>query len=146
MATPGQYDPLSVTITWGSINFLALAEGTFIEVKRDQPSYTKKVGSTGSVARVKNRNKAGTAKVVLMLTSVTNAKLSTIHALGEDGPTTADMFPFMVKDLLNNTLVHCANAWIQKVADVTYGNDLPGREWMFDFDSVKMRVGDGDAE
>lgn len=132
-----QYDPLAILASFGEITFLQFAEGTFIEAQRDEDAFTKKVGATGDVARVKNRNRSGTVKFTLMQTSPTNAQLSAYHKLGESIPlTTNDVQPLMVKDLLGNVLVHVTNAWIKKVTNITYAKDLQGREWVFDCEVI----------
>lgn len=128
-----QYDPLAILANFGEVQFIQLAEGTFLEAQRDEDSFTKKVGATGDVVRVKNRNRSGTVKVTFLQTSPTNAQLSSYHKKGESIPlTTTDVQPLFVKDLLGNVLIHATNAWIKKVTNVTYGKDLQGREWTFD--------------
>lgn len=140
-----QYDPLAVLISWKEVKFVGLAEGSFIEAQRDEDSFTKKTGSTGDVARVKNRNRGGSVKITLMQTSPTNGQLSAYHKKGEQIPlTTADVGQLQIKDLLGNTLVHATNAWIKKVSNVTYAKDLSGREWTFDCAVLDMDVGDSD--
>lgn len=148
MAVPfSQYDPLGVILTFGPYVISGFMDGTFIEAQRDEAAFTKKVGATGGVARVKNRNRAGSIKFTLMVTSPSNAILSGIHSLGEaETLTTADVMPCMVKSLSDLTRLHATNAWIQKVANASYGKDLPAREWTLDCEAIDMDLGDGFGE
>lgn len=140
-----QYDPLAVLISFNEVTFVGLAEGTFVEAQRDEDAFTKKTGSTGDVARVKNRNRGGSVKITLMQTSPTNAQLSAYHKKGEKLPLiSSDVGQLQIKDLLGNTLVHADKAWIKKVSNVSYGKDLSGREWTFDCAALDMDVGDSD--
>lgn len=138
------YDPLSVLISFQSITMTQLMAGTFVKAKRDEDSYKKKVGATGSVARAKIRNKGASVAVTLMMTSPTNALLSAVHLLGESvPPTNLDQGPLMIKDLLGGTLCHAKVAWIKKVSDVEFSDDIVGREWTFDCESLDMVIGGG---
>jgi hypothetical protein len=138
------YDPLSVLVSFQSITFTQLMAGAFLKAKRDEDAWKKKVGATGDVARAKVRNKAGSVVVTLMMTSPTNALLSAVHLLGEVvPPTNLDQGPLMIKDLLGGTLCHAKVAWIKKVSDIEFSDDIVGREWTFDCESLDITVGGG---
>lgn len=148
MAAPfSQYDPLGVLMTFSGpgfrILFTGFMDGTFIEGQRDEDAFSKKTGATGDVARVKNRNRGGSIKVVLMQTSPTNAQLSALHTLGESIPLTiADVGQIQVKSLTDITRLHATHAWIKKVAAAPYAKELSGREWTFDCETLDMDIGD----
>lgn len=142
-----QYDPLAVLISFREVSFVGLAEGTFVEAQRDEDAFTKKTGSTGDVARVKNRNRGGSVKVTLMQTSPTNSQLSSYHKKGESFPLTLnDVGELQIKDLMGNVLCHAANAWVKKVANISYGKDLAGREWTFDCAVLEISIGADELE
>ena len=139
------YDPLEVLISFQSITFVQLFSGAFVTVKRDEDSYKKKVGANGDVARAKVRNKSGTAEVTLLMTSPTNALLSAVHILSENPVLVGvlDQGAFQITDLLGGTLVHAKTAWIKKVADIEFSDDIVARKWIFDLESVDILVGGG---
>lgn len=161
------FDPQSTVITWApgalgsilsagasvlgsaagtvpSIIFTQVFSGTFVKVQRDQDAYKKKVGANGDVARAKVRDKSGSVVVTLLMTSPTNALLSQVHQLGEQNPPTGlDCGPIQVQDLLGGTTCHAKVAWIKKVANVEFGDEILAREWTFDCESIDIVLGNG---
>lgn len=121
-----------------------LFSGTFVKVQRDEDAYKKKTGANGDVARAKVRNKGGSVVVTLLMTSPSNAFLSAIHQLGEVFPPTGqDAGALQVQDLLGGTTCHAAVAWIKKVANVEFADDILAREWTFDCESIDIVHGTG---
>lgn len=141
------YDPQSILISFTPpvmpVAFVGLL-GAFATGKRDQNAWKKKTGAQGDVARAKVRDKGGTVEITLMQTSATNFQLSAIHALGESFPITGtDAGALMITDLLGGTLVHAKTAWILKVADVEYSEEIMGRKWTFDCEALDINYGAG---
>jgi hypothetical protein len=142
------YDPSSVLITFTtpfpmSVLFTGLL-GAFVTGKRDENAWKKKVGAQGDVARAKVRNKGGTIEITVMQTSPTNSQLGILHAASESLPVTGlDAGALLITDLLSQTLVHVKTAWILKVADVEYGEEIMGRKWTFDCESLDINYGAG---
>lgn len=127
-----------------SIVFQSLFSGTFVKVSRDEPAYKKKTGANGDVARAKVRNKGGKIVVTMLMTSPTNALLSAVHRLGEVIPPTGqDAGPMQVKDLLGGTTAKASVAWIEKVANVEFADDILAREWTFDCAEIDIDHGGG---
>jgi len=127
-----------------SIVITGLFSGTFVKVQRDEDAYKKKTGAHGDVARAKVRNKGGSVAVTLLQTSPSNALLSAIHQLGEVFPPTGqDVGALQVQDLLGGTTAHAAVAWIKKVANVEFADDILAREWTFDCESIDIVHGSG---
>lgn len=139
-------DPLAIIVSFGSANIAGFMEGTYVEASRDKDAFTKKVGATGDVARIRQRDISGSIKLTLMQTSPSNTVLANYALSGENFgiPLPAiqpDVFPFMITDLLGSTVLHAPSAWIRKFTNVTYGTDLLGREWIFDCDSLIYELG-----
>lgn len=141
------YDPSSVLITFTTpvmaVAFVGLL-GAFVTGKRDEDAWKKKTGATGDAARAKVRNKGGTIEITVMQTSSTNAQLSFLHTLGESLPVTGnDAGAILISDLLSQTLCHAKTAWIKKVADVEFSEEIMGRKWTFDCESLDINHGAG---
>lgn len=141
-----QYDPLGVVVTFRcplfTIKILGFADGTMITAKRDEQAFTKKIGATGNAVRVKNRNKSGSFVFHLLPTAPENALLSQLHIIGEsDVLTQSDVGEFMVRSRSDQARCHAVNAWLAKVTDMTYGKDLPTREWHFDCAELDIEAG-----
>lgn len=133
------YDPNGVVVVFSGIVLHGYGPDTFVTISRDQAAFKKQVGADGEVARVRNRNRSGTCKLVLQQTSQSNDALSAQAALDEQGG--GGYGSLAVKDLNGTTLCSAGVAWIQKVADVGMGAELATREWIFDLDDVKIFAG-----
>src|SRR5215470_4583414 len=139
MAQFHNYDPGQVVATWGSIVFAGFAEGSFIVAERDEDAFTKSVGATGDVVRVRNRNRAGSVRFTLQMSSPTNDELSDQAALDElSGGGVASL---LIKDLNGTTLLHATDAWIKKLPSTEYAKEASKREWALDCAELDMLVG-----
>ena len=134
------YRPKAVTVVFNGIPIEGFAEGTFIEAEKNEDAFALSVGSTGSGARAQTHDESGTVTVTLQQTSLTNAALSAMHKLdkaGGDG-----VGPLRVRDLSSGTeLVAAETAWIRKVPNMGYSNDISPREWVFETDNLEMNPG-----
>lgn len=134
------YSPDLIIVTWGSIRMAGFADGTFVTAERDEDGYTKKIGATGDVVRVRSLNKGGSVKLTLQQSAATNDLLSAAYEVDQAFGTfnTADL---MIKDLNGTTLAHALHAWIKKLPNVEFGKDLSNREWTFDCAALDILVG-----
>jgi len=133
------YDAGSVSIIFAGIPFEGFADGTFVTVARDNPSFNSLVGSDGEGARAKSNDKSGTITCTLMQTSVTNDLLSGVALLDElvgDG-----VAPILVKDNSGRTIASAETAWIEKPADAEFGREISNREWVIKTNSLNMFIG-----
>ena len=133
------YDPANVTIVFAGIIIEGYADGTFITAARNNKTFNLKVGSSGEDARAKSNDKSGTVTLTLMQTSASNALLSAqveLDELQNDG-----VGSLLIKDLLGTTLVAAQTAWLQKPADVEFGGEITGRQWVIESGSMKIFVG-----
>ncbi len=133
------YDPFQLIVTWGPNLISGFAEGTFLEVTRDEQAFLKKVGADGEVARARNKNRSGQIKITLLQTSQSNDVFAA--AQNADEQTGLGIFPFLVKDFLGTTVLAAGNAWVQKQADATFGKEISDREWILDCDRLSGVVG-----
>jgi len=136
------YSPDQLTVTFGGLKIGGFAEGTFIQVARNEDSYETVVGSQGDVTRVKKLNRSGTIIVTLQQSSPSNDLLSAELAADEaEGAVNAGLGEAMVKDANGTTVINSDNSWVQKYADVTFSNGLEGREWTIACADLQMVVG-----
>jgi hypothetical protein len=125
----GTVDPQQVNVSIGGNIITGFADGTFLNVERDEDTWNKVVGADGSVARSKSANKAATLTLTLLQTSPSNDILSALAALDEE---TGDAeIPIIIKDNSGTTLVSAPESWIQKPPAIVYGKEVQNREWVF---------------
>ena len=136
------YSPDLIVITWGSIVFAGMADGTFVTAERSEDAYSLKVGATGAQTRVRSLNLSGSVKVTLQQSSLTNDLLSAAYE-EDQAFNTFITLPIMIKDLNGNTLIHATNSWIKKLPTVEYGKDLTNREWTFECAAIDTFVAGG---
>lgn len=128
-----------VVVTFRGLIIMGTAPGTFVSVERAVDTFTKQVGSDGSVARARSADKSGSVTLTLMATSPSNDQLSQVAKEDEEFGT--GVGPIMVKDLLGNTLCASQFAWIRKPPTVEFGGEVGDREWAIDCDRLEMLAG-----
>ena len=114
-------------------------DGTAITVSRDEDAFSKHTGSDGEVSRAAIANKGGSAVLTLKQTSASNDSLS--NALATDELTNLGTGVFSIVDASGRTVVNAPEAWIKKSAEVTFGQDIEGREWTIDLGRLETFVG-----
>lgn len=133
------FDPKQVVISIGGVPMSGFADGTFLEIIRDENAFTKVVGADGYTSRVKSNNRGGTLTVTLLETSPSNDVLSAFAALDE--ASNSGVVPILVKDLSGNSIYFSATGWIQKLPDSVFGKEINNRAWIIDLADVDMFVG-----
>lgn len=124
------HDPANTIVTLGPLLFTGFADGSMIQIERDEDTYSKKVGAQGDTTRVRSRNRNGRATVRLQAQSPTNALLSARMALGESS--NLDVGVFQAKDLSTNTTFTAVAGWLVRPAGADFAQDATEREWMID--------------
>jgi len=133
------YDPAQVNIIFAGIPIEGYADGTFITVARDNPSWNSVVGSDGEGARAKSNDKSGTITITLMQSSIANDALSALSIVDEQS--NDGIGPFLIKDLSGRTLCAAETAWIEKPADAEFAREISNREWVIKTDALDMFSG-----
>jgi hypothetical protein len=136
------YDPNKIAMSIAGIPIEGIMDGTFVKVERNAQTWNLKVGSGGEAARAKSNDKSGKITFTLMQTSVTNDALSALAKLDE--LSNNGIGPALIKDLNGRTLCEAGTAWVQKPADVEFSNEITGREWVVETDSLEMLIGGTD--
>jgi hypothetical protein len=134
-----QYDPKKITLVIGGYIMEGFVEDEFIDVERDEDAYTKKVGVSGEVARIKNKNKAGKITVRLMQSSPSNDELSLLATLDEFADVGA--VPILCRDDSGRALFASIFGWVKRFPKAIYRKDITGREWQIDTASLEVYLG-----
>ena len=138
------YDPYKVIVTYNGLDFQGFAEGTFVEAERLQDGFTMKVGATGDVTRVKNRDRTGKVTVTLMAASPTNDLLGQFYFLDEQD----DVFDggaLQIKDMNGNMKCHADAAWIMKLPKIERGKDAQNVQWVFECADLDITPGGNES-
>ncbi|SKB05112.1 phage structural protein [Sporosarcina newyorkensis] len=117
------YDPLDTNVVVNNTILTGFADGTFINVERDEESYTAHVGAKGEVARARNANKMGKITVTLSQDSPSNSILSKM-ARGKD------TFSVSVVDQNFGSTSGGNDCWIEKPPNLEFGKEISEREWI----------------
>ena len=133
------YDPKGVVATVGGIPISGYADGTFINISRQNDAYSSVAGADGEVSRAKSNDKRGELVLTLLQTSLSNDVLSGIAQLDERS--NSGVVPIMVKDISGLTTFFSGSGWIRKVPDSEFGKEISNREWAFELAEMEVFVG-----
>ncbi|VFR81234.1 Phage protein [plant metagenome] len=133
------YDPKRVILTFGANQIKGFTEGTFINVEEITDGTTRQAGADGEVARVMSTDTGIRITVTLQQTSLSNAILSAYlkaDRLGGGGA-----LPVTLTDLRGATVAAAGSAWIVKMANAEFGQELGSREWVIETGPAEYFVG-----
>jgi Protein of unknown function (DUF3277) len=135
MALFRNYDPGRIVMVWNGIQVQMYGPDTFVKASRNEDSFTEQVGANGDVVHTRNRNRTGKVTFTVQDGSPTNDQLSAAAIAG------LNYGALMIKDLNGTTLVQCANARIQKYADVEYAAAAGTNDWVLMCAELEMFLG-----
>jgi len=133
------YDPKQVQLIIGLVPISGFADGEFINIERDEDTFTKISGADGEVSRAKSNNKMGELSVILLQTSASNDILSAFMLADELA--NSGVIPIFIKDSLGLTTLFAAEGWVKKPPAITFDKEIGEREWVFDLANVDIFVG-----
>lgn len=133
------YDPKLITVVIGGVPMSGFTDGTFLEIDRDEPTWTKIVGADGYVTRGKTNNFSGTLTLTLKQSSPSNDVLSGF--LSVDEATNTGVFPVLVKDLSGTSIYFSGSCWVTQYANSTFGKDINDRSWILSLAEADIFVG-----
>jgi hypothetical protein len=136
-----QYNPKKIAGSWNGIPFVGFMDGTFVSVEADEDAAMKHVGAQGHATVAINANKGAKITVTFSQNAPVNAALSAL--LPDADRNRLPSGPLLLKDLNGTTVVFAETAWILKVANVTFGKEIEGREWTFDCEAATIVAGGG---
>lgn len=132
------YDPSEVSFTFRNVRVSGFAEGTFIEVERDEDGFTATAGSLGDVTRTRNLNIMGTITVTLMAQAVSNSYLESIAS--EDAQFGTGFGAAQAVDHNSEgSEVHATYAWVRKLPKWERGKESGPVVWVFHCADLEIR-------
>jgi hypothetical protein len=137
-----QYDPKKVILTYaGQQVNVGTAPGTHITAERANDLVQMHVGSDGEYVAAINRDASGTVTLTLMMSSQANDILQAQATLAETGAFGGA--PLLLTDLNGRTVLFAKEAWVQKPAGVSYGQEGgdADREWVLVCGKMEWKVG-----
>lgn len=133
------YHTDQVVLTWNGINITGYANDTFVEVEREEDSFTTYVGALGDVCRTKNLNRLGKITVTLMASAPVNDLLAAQAQDDEDNG--LSFGPIQVKDLNGNMRANGAEAWVMKRPKIERAKESGSIQWVFVVASLNVTEG-----
>ena len=133
------YDPAQVLISFNGFSLSGFADGSFVQVARNEDAFTLQIGSDGEGVRSKSNNKSGTVTVTLIQSSDSNDILSGFAAADE--LSNSGMGALLIKDNSGNSIYAAETCWIKKYADSEFAREAGSREWVFETDILESFVG-----
>jgi hypothetical protein len=133
------YDPKKVVVSVGGVPISGYADGTFVNISRQNDAFTSVAGADGEVSRAKSNDKRGEMTLTLLQTSLSNDVLSGIAQLDEKS--NLGVVPVIVKDISGLSTYFAGSAWIKKMPDSGFGKEIENREWVFELAEMEVFVG-----
>lgn len=134
-----EYNPGDVVITYGGRVISGFADGTFVNVSRNENAWSLQVGTDGEGTRSKSNNRSGQFSFSLMQSSDSNEYLSGLALVDEQSGDNA--LPLQVKDNSGTSIYNAETAWIVKVPDSEFSREAGPREWVLETDVLVSFVG-----
>lgn len=133
-----EYNPREVTYIFAGSIIGGYADGTFINVERNDDSATFQRSGQGSGTRVLTSDRSGRVTATLQQTSPSNAVFQAqLTAMELSG---AGIASGVVKDAGGNDLHEFETGWVVRTPPAPYGNELNNREWIVETDVLIMAL------
>lgn len=124
------YDPDQIFCSLAGIPISGYADGEFIRVERESPSFEDVVGTDGEVTRSKTNDERATITIKLMQSSPVNALLSALHVSDKNAPGGVGVGAFLLQEIGGTFVMVAEKAWISKEPDVVFDRTATEREWI----------------
>ena len=134
-----QYDPAAVILTVDDQNILGYADGSFVNIARNNDLFTLTVGADGEATRSKSNDLSGRITITLQQTSPSNDILSALADADEQS--NQGVFAVQLKDASGQTLGAGERAWVVKKADAPFAKETENREWIIETNELVYTVG-----
>lgn len=131
--------PLDVIVTLDNHVVIGYAEGTFIQLTKEEDIYRIRRTADGCISRTRIESKVWTLDLTLAQSSPSNDMLTQLHLADIRGG--GAKFPITIKDALGSTLFSDKQAWIQRLPDVTFSNAVETRVWRIYLPYASFNVG-----
>jgi hypothetical protein len=126
-----------------SERLVGFIDGSFIDVNREVPTWTKSTGADGHTTRSHSANEGGDITVRLQQGSPSNDFLDAIWT--RDNATKNGLISIIVKDGSGRSFDQCDQAYIASRANKTYSGTDEGREWVIECPKFTTTVNGGNS-
>ena len=133
------YDPSEVIVTIGGVPMSGFTDGTFVEIARNEATWTLVVGADGYATRGKTNNFSGQLTLTLKQSSPSNDVLSGLMVLDE--LSNSGIFPVLIKDLSGNSTYFSGQGWVQQWPSSTFDKAITDRSWVIELATLDLFVG-----
>lgn len=133
------YSPDQVSVSFNGIIITGYNDGTFIDVEREENSFTKHVGSLGDVARSRNLNRSGKLTLTLMSAAPSNDLLQAVYE--QDRQFGTGVGALLIKDLGGNMVCRAAYCWIMKAPKIERAKESSPCIWQFEMADLAIVAG-----
>jgi hypothetical protein len=133
------YDPAGMLITFKGILITGFADGTFLNVERNEDGWFESVGADGHMIRTRNRNLSGVATLTLQQSSPANDLLLSLAQTDE--LTGLGVGPFMAKDINGTTMASSPQGWCRKRPGIERGKESGNTEWIIAMSRLDLKAG-----
>ena len=133
------YDAKEVQIIVGGQKIQGFAQGAMIRIKRNEDAWSLSVGVDGEGSRSKSNNFSASIELELQQTSDSNEYLSGLAIADE--VSNSGIFPLLVKDSNGTSIYAAETAWIKKLPDSEFNDEIQSRVWMLETDNLQVFVG-----
>lgn len=124
------YSPKDVIVSVAGFHTVqGYADGTFIKVSKDMKPFSTVRAMDGEMSRMYSQDDGYKVELTIMQSSSTNNVLSTLYNV--DTATRIGKFPLFIKDSLGQSSFMAGTAWIEQIPDLTFGNQMETRTWVF---------------
>lgn len=127
MAKSSTLNPAELNIVFGDIILGGFPKGDALSITFNEDGFAEVVGVDGEHARIMLNDNSATVVVTLLQTSLTNTKLS--RAYTEDRKTGRNRKDITIKDARGDTDLKGSKAYIKKMVDGSWGNEVKVRAW-----------------
>ena len=121
------YDPSLVDVIFAGRRLDGFGEDTFIEIAKEAPAWSDKVGVDGEVTRSKSLDRRATITITLMQTSESNDWLSSLYTSDRNAANGSGVGSFRLADRSGNTVFESAKTWIMEEPDPAFGREAGER-------------------
>ncbi len=128
MASIATYTPEEVyVVIAGILNADGFAEGTFINVSKDDAPYRSRTTADGVTVRLYRNSQTYTVELTFHIGSTSNDFLTKLWQLDEI--TQRGKFPLLIKDGSGSDLFFSATSWIEGLPTMVKSTNFDTRTW-----------------
>lgn len=140
MAAIFNYIPEEVyVVVAGILNAEGFAEGSFINIVKDEAPYRSRTTADGQIVRLYRNNQTYTVELTFHIGSTSNDFLTKLRQLDEI--TQRGKFPLFIKDGNGSDLFFSATSWIEGLPTLNKSTTVDTRTWRIKCSSVGVNFG-----